>query len=163
MKKPSFFARRPVLARVLVTGAIFVVIAVVTAALAIAFRPTKELVIGETTFKVWVADSEAERIQGLSGVERLNADGGLLMEFATDELWGIWMKDMKIPLDIVWLNKDRQIIYIVKSATPELSTNVVFKPTEPARYVLELPAGTVNRVGILTGQLAEFEPSREVR
>ncbi len=163
MKKPSLFARRPVLARILVTGAIFLIIAVVTAALAIAFRPTKELVIGETTFNVWIADSEAERIQGLSGVERLDTDGGLLMEFATDELWGIWMKDMKIPLDIVWLNKDRQIIYIVKSATPDLSTNVVFKPTEPARYVLELPAGTVNRVGILTGQMAEFESSREVR
>jgi len=79
------------------------------------------------------------------------------MDFKEDGQWGIWMKDMKIPLDIVWLNKDKKIVYIVKNASPSLGTDTRFVPKEMARYVLELPAGTVERSALKIGTIAEFD------
>jgi uncharacterized membrane protein (UPF0127 family) len=78
------------------------------------------------------------------------------MKFDSDDQWGIWMKDMKIPLDIVWLDKDKKVTYIVENASPELSTTKTFIPETPTRYVVELPAGTVNKAGINKGAVATF-------
>lgn len=104
-----------------------------------------------------VADDESERIQGLSGVDKLPANGGLLMKFEEDALWQIWMKDMKVPVDILWLDKDKKVVYIVKNATPEMSTDRIFIPKTKARYVVELPQGSVDLSGIKNGDIAEFD------
>lgn len=120
------------------------------------FKPTTEVRVASGVYRLWVADTEAERAQGLSGVEKLSPDGGLLMDFEADDYWGIWMKDMKIPLDIIWIDADKQVVYIVKNAAPELSTDSVMQPKSQARYVLELPAGSVDKSGIKTGQTVDF-------
>ena len=156
MKRPSFFAWRTATTRVLIVGLMILLIGLVTAFMATHFKPTAEVRLASGVFHLWVADTEQERILGLSGVEKLSPNGGLLMDFAADDTWGIWMKDMKVPLDIIWLDSNKKVIYIVKDASPNLSTDVVFQPKEPARYVLELPAGTVGKAGIKTGQTATF-------
>ena len=84
------------------------------------------------------------------------AKDGLLMLFADDGQWGIWMKDMKIPLDIVWLDANKKVIYIVTDASPSLGTSKIFQPDNPARYVLEVPAGSVKSGAIKTGDAASF-------
>jgi uncharacterized membrane protein (UPF0127 family) len=63
---------------------------------------------------------------------------------------------MKIPLDIIWMNSDKKVIYIVTNASPDLGTSKTFKPETPARYVLEVPAGTVMSAGIKIGNTATF-------
>lgn len=73
------------------------------------------------------------------------------MDFKTDDTWGIWMKDMRIPIDIVWLDKDKKVVYIIQNAQPETPVKTVYRPPQPARYVLELPAGSVKQVAIKTG------------
>lgn len=156
MNRPSIFAWRSATTKLLVVGFVLVLIGVTIAYIATHFKPTTQVTIAGGVFQLWLADSETERVQGLSGVEKLSSNGGLLMDFQTDDTWGIWMKDMKIPLDIVWLDKDKKVVYIVKDAKPELSTNVVFSPKEPARYVIELQAGAVTSFGIKTGQTADF-------
>lgn len=121
------------------------------------FRPTTELRVGSGVYHLWVANTEAKRVQGLSGVDSLSPNGGMLFDFEVDNTWGIWMKDMKIPLDIIWMNQNKEVVYIVKNADPQLSTNTVFKPRTNARYVVELPAGSVESAGIKTGMLATFD------
>ena len=79
------------------------------------------------------------------------------MKFPHDDTWGIWMKDMKVPIDIIWLNQHKRVVYIVKNASPELSTTMTFNPKEPARYVLELPAGSVDKAAIKSGNFASFD------
>ena len=64
----------------------------------------------------------------------------MLFQFDADGQWGIWMKDMKFPIDILWADASGAIVYIVSDATPA-SYPTVFTPPLPARYVLELPAG----------------------
>ncbi len=113
--------------------------------------------MGSGVYHLWLADDEVERTEGLSGVESLDPNSGLLMKYDSDGTWGIWMKDMKVSLDIVWLDSEKKIIYIVKNASPELSTDTVFKPKSNARYVIELPAGTVQAAAIKTGDTATFD------
>lgn len=158
MNGPSIsFRWRRATTAVLVVGLALVMVALVASYVAATFRPTIQVKVASGVYNVWMATTEASRIQGLSGVESLPAGGGLLMDFKEDAQWGIWMKDMKIPLDIVWLNGDKKIIYIVKNASPALGTETKFIPKDQARYVLELPAGAVDKAAIKVGTVASFD------
>lgn len=121
------------------------------------FKPTTRVHIGSGVYDLWIADSETERTQGLSGVKKMSPSGGLLMKFDSDSQWGIWMKDMEIHLDIVWLDADKKVVYIVKNASPATSTDVTYRPKEGARYVIELSAGSVDKSAIRKGVVAEFD------
>ncbi|HEU4830905.1 MAG TPA: DUF192 domain-containing protein [Candidatus Saccharimonadales bacterium] len=145
-----------------VTLIIFGVVVIIVAAFLLLVLPN----IAQSTTKVWLGDgifqarvisSEADRSKGLSGVENLAADQALLMVFPHSEKWGIWMKDMKVPIDIVWLNEDKRVVYIVKNASPETSELERFVPKSEARYVIELPAGTVDSKVITTNRTAVFD------
>jgi uncharacterized membrane protein (UPF0127 family) len=114
------------------------------------------LQLGDGIFHATIAASNNARDKGLSGVSELAVDQALLMVFPSDGKWGIWMKDMKIPIDIVWLNSDKKVVYIVKNAPPEGSTSVPYTPKTPAKYVIELPTGTVDGKAIGTNATAVF-------
>lgn len=119
-------------------------------------RPTISVRLGETTFAAWVADDDAERIKGLSGVTSLSDTQAMLFDFQRQERWGIWMKDMKLPIDIIWLDRDKTVVYIVEQAPAELGTQKTYKPPVPARYVLEVRAGAVADYGVRLGDSAQF-------
>ena len=157
MNRPSIITWRPATTYILIISTVVLLIGLVLAYMFTTFTPSTPVRIGSGVYHLRIADTEAELKQGLSGVSALKGDGGLLMDFGSDNYWGIWMKDMKIPLDIVWLDKNKQVIYIVKNAGPELSTDVTFFPKTKARYVLELQAGSVEKAGIKTGMIASFD------
>jgi len=142
---------------ILVGGVVVVVIAAAIAFMISTFRPTTSVEMGSGVFHLWIAKDEPSRVTGLSGVEKLNPTDGLLMAFASDDTWEIWMKDMKVPLDILWIDSSKEIVYIVKNVGPELSTDKIFKPTTKARYVIEIPAGSVRNYSISVGEKLEFE------
>lgn len=156
MNRTNGFSWRPTTTVVLLGGFILVLVAIVVAFMVTTFRPTVEVRANAGIYKVWFADTEESRVQGLSGVKKLGPNGGLLMDFQEDGYWGIWMKGMDIPLDILWLDQNKQVVYIVKNVPPEQSTNVVMRPKNKARYVLELNAGSVDKSGIKSGQTLEF-------
>lgn len=161
MNRPSFITWRPTTTVILICGLVALLVCSVGAYAATHFQPTVEFRVGSGIYRLSVADTDTERIQGLSGVTELPVDGGLLMKFESDDTWSIWMKDMNIPLDILWLNSDKRVVYVVKNAGPELSTDTIFKPKEKARYVVELPAGSVENAGIKTGLVAEFDETSD--
>lgn len=157
MDKVSTALWRPQTAYFLIGGFVVLIIALVAAYIVNNFVPTTPLRLGSGVYSLRIADTDAERAQGLSGVEKLASNEGLLMKYDGDGKWGIWMKDMKIPLDIVWLDKDKVVVYIVKGASPELGTTMTFEPKSPARYIVELPAGAVDQAAIKTGITADFD------
>ncbi|MEZ4200325.1 MAG: DUF192 domain-containing protein [Candidatus Paceibacterota bacterium] len=63
---------------------------------------------------------------------------------------GIWMKDMLFPIDIIWIDNDLTVIHIEENVTPE-TYPAVFRPTEPARFVLEVNAHFVDQFQIKVG------------
>lgn len=148
---------RPHTTGIVIGGLVLILIALVASYASANFQPTTQVRLGSGVFNVQLADTEAGRIQGLSGVEKLSSNGGLLMVFDTDAAHGIWMKDMKTAIDIIWLNKDKKVIYIVTDASPELEDSKTFKPSSPARYVLEIAAGAAKKSAIKVGDTAVFE------
>ena len=121
------------------------------------FAPPTKIYIGSGSFEAKLALDEPSQEKGLAGIDNLASDEALLMVFDFESDWGIWMKDMKIPIDIVWLDKSKKVVHIVKNASPEYSTDKTFKPNKPAKYVLELPAGAVDNSTINLNSLAIFQ------
>lgn len=112
---------------------------------------------GDTAIAATVARSSQARERGLSGSKNLAEGTGMLFVFDKEDHWGIWMKDMKYPIDIIWLNNKKEVVYIVHRASPESYPKKSFKPKSVARYVLEVPAGSAKKHSIDIGNKAEFE------
>ena len=152
---------RPRTTGILIGGVVLVVIASAVAFMISTFHPLTEIRMGSGVFKARIADDESERVKGLSGVSQLNPDDALLMVFDSDDKWGIWMKGMEVPIDILWLDSAKKVVHIVKNASPELSTETTFKPTDNARYVIEIPAGSVEKNNIKLGETTVFTINQE--
>lgn len=112
-----------------------------------------------------VADTQSLRKKGLSGRESLPLPDGMLFVFDKEEMQGIWMKDMKFAIDIIWINKDKKIVDIAKSAAPQPGKRdrdlFIYRPRESALYVLEINAGLVDLNGIQLGDAAEFDYTKK--
>lgn len=91
---------------------------------------------------VYLADSPLKRSAGLSQRDSLAPDHGLLFIFDDKSVPGFWMKDMRFPLDILWI-EDNIIVDI--SANLPISPNnqnlKTYYPSQPVNYVLEVNAG----------------------
>lgn len=110
----------------------------------------RTITIGPTAVVVDVADTEARREQGLSGRAGLAPGQGMLFTFDQEGTWGIWMKDMRFPIDILWANASGTVITLRAHISPDTYPQV-FYPDAPARYVVELPAGYAASQGIAEG------------
>jgi len=112
--------------------------------------------LGDGVFRTTLALNDGERTKGLSSVGKLDSDQALLMAFPSEGKWGVWMKDMNFPIDIVWLNSDKKIIGIVKNA-PTDDYPMTYTPKTLAKYVIELPAGTIDSKSIAMNNTAIFQ------
>ncbi len=106
-----------------------------------------------------VADTEAAQAHGLGGRASIPHDYGMLFVFAQKSLPGFWMKDMQVPIDIIWLADDGTILGIEAAVDPE-SYPKVFYPPAPVHYVLETRAGEAARKGWKPGTTIPFDRSQ---
>ena len=86
----------------------------------------------------------------MSGRISLGKNDSMLFVFDSDSRPGFWMKDMKFPIDIVWLDASKKVVTIKRNATPE-SYLEAYYPSAPARYVIELVSGRASELGIDVG------------
>ncbi len=126
----------------------------------IVFKRTEEikennqtLFVGDTVIKIEIADTKQKRQQGLSGRSFLEPENGLLFVFDKLDFHGIWMKNMRFPIDILWFDADLRIVDIKKGAQPQ-SYPEIFYPQEPALYVLEVNTGFSEENSITVGEKA---------
>jgi len=116
---------------------------------------TLPLEIKGQLFRASVAVTPEERQQGLSLTSSLGADIAKLFVFDSDDYWGIWMKDMQYAIDIVWLDSQKTVVHIERGVSPD-TYPTVFLPQEPARYVIELQSGVVERLRLQNGDEVYF-------
>jgi uncharacterized protein len=100
-------------------------------------------------FTVEMAVSAQQLAQGLMYRTQLPERGGMLFDFGRPQPVSMWMKNTRIPLDMVFIAVDGRIVGIAERTTP-MSTDVISAP-EPVRAVLELRGGTAERLGIVAG------------
>lgn len=115
--------------------------------------------IAGSSYDMRVVSSGPLREKGLSGTTKLEKNEGMLFVFEKDDTWGIWMKDMLIPIDIIWLDNQKKVVYMVKNADPSSYPHTTYRPVRQARYVAELQAGTIERRNIQIGDQAAFDLS----
>lgn len=106
------------------------------------------------TYRATILRTPDELVRGLSGTNILPKDHAAVFVFPRNDRWAIWMKDMQYPIDIVWLNSNKQVIHMVKEIQPSSYPKFQPQPDTPARYVIELPSGTIERTGIALGDPA---------
>lgn len=99
------------------------------------------------TVEIQIADTEIERTAGLAGKLSLPENEGLLLIFDEPGKHGIWMKDMKFSVDILWLDEDFVVIDFKENIPPGAYPEV-FTPSVPALYVLEVNAGIADKYDI---------------
>jgi uncharacterized membrane protein (UPF0127 family) len=100
--------------------------------------------------EVEVANTKASRELGLSGRKSMTDDEGLLFVFDTPGRYGFWMKDMKFPLDIIWINQNGIVVDIERNLTPDTYPKPYINDSD-ATYVLEINAGLAQHFGLYLG------------
>lgn len=94
------------------------------------------------TVRVAVADSPTEMSRGLMHRKELPENEGMLFVYNYEGKHSFWMKNTLIPLDMVWINSNKEVVHIEHSAPPcKKSPCPHFRPSYPALYVLELNGG----------------------
>ena len=111
--------------------------------------------IGGENIKVELAETTAERAQGLSGRKNLAEGTGLLFIFEKPGHYPFWMKNMNFPIDIIWISRDKKIVFIEKNATPK-SYPKNFGGEVESSYVLEVVAGFADKHNLAIGDQVEF-------
>ncbi len=104
-------------------------------------------------FRLDIADSLPKKMLGLMYREGIKPDEGMIFNFGRTGRYDIWMLNMKFPIDIIWLDKDANIIKIAADAQPchsMLSCKAYASPGN-AMYVVELASGTAKAGGMAEG------------
>lgn len=104
--------------------------------------------------EIEIADNGQERIQGLMYRKSMDEAKGMLFIFQEEAQQGFWMKNTPLSLDLMYVNKDKEIVKIHKNTIPFSERDI---PSEkPAMYVVEVNAGFVDKYGIKEGDKIEF-------
>ena len=104
---------------------------------------------GTHRFSVEVADTPERRAVGLMHRPSLAANAGMLFDFKIDAPVTMWMRNTRIPLDMLFIARDGRIVNIAERTVPFSETSIPSKG--PVRAVLELNGGTSARLGIKPG------------
>lgn len=94
-----------------------------------------------------------EHSRGLSGHAPLLPNEGMLFQFDTPAKRGFWMKDMLFPIDIIWLDRNLEVLSFFEHLTPD-SYPTSYESPDTMLYALEVESGFVARRGIAAGDQA---------
>jgi uncharacterized membrane protein (UPF0127 family) len=142
-------------------GSVVAVVLVIICASYVVWSGTKadtdivKLKVADQTFDLLIADDTDERQIGLSNRESLPENQGMIFYFESPSKHCFWMKDTKIPLDIIWLNEKKKVVHVKYNAQPG-SYPESYCPEDPASAVIELNAGRLTPDQIKVGQVFQY-------
>lgn len=116
-----------------------------------------ELHLKNRRFTVELAGTLSQKAKGLMFRRKLESDNGMLFVFKKNQSIPIWMFGMRMPLDIIWINSNKEIVHIEKSVEPCRGLRCpVMKPKKPSQYVLEINSGLSKELDLNLGNLVSF-------
>jgi len=102
---------------------------------------TIEIRLGQTSYQVELALTPAQRRKGLMHREQLESNAGMLLVYPKSGDHRVWMKNMRIPLQVLWIDDRFKVLHIMRLEPCQLSPCPVYSAPVPARYILELNDG----------------------
>lgn len=115
------------------------------------------VIINGKKIMIEIADSPEERQQGLMFRTSLSEDQGMLFIFDQPSPAAFWMKKTLIPLDIVFIDENKQIADIQTAQPCTTDPCPIYKPSQPVLYVLEVNAGFAEKNRIKVGDKVEIK------
>lgn len=111
---------------------------------------------GETlsVIDIEIADTDQKTMQGLMYRSSMPQNAGMLFLMPREDIQGFWMRNTYIPLDMIFVNSNKQIVTIHANTTPMNESSYI--STAPALYVVEVNAGYCNKNNIKEGDLIDF-------
>jgi len=105
-------------------------------------------------FKIEIADSPYERQTGLMYRDKLEKQHGMLFVFENSELRSFYMKNTLIPLDLIFIDEDYEIVHVYSKATPYETASI--SSQLPAKFVFEINGGLIEQIGIQKGMKIKY-------
>ena len=114
--------------------------------------------------RVEIAADDEMREQGLMFRDQLRPGTGMLFFFPQEGEYPFWMKNTRIPLDMIWIDANRRIAAIKHDVPPcKIDDCPSYPPKAVAKYVLEVSAGVAKQHGLKVGDVLRFEETENVR
>lgn len=105
-----------------------------------------------------VRDTPQSRNLGLMFREELNEDEGMLFIFEKSSNYSFWMKNMKIYIDMIWLDENKKIVHIETKVPPCVTEECpTYSPQSEALYVVETVSGFSSKYELEIGQEVDFK------
>jgi uncharacterized protein len=108
---------------------------------------------GRYVFAAEIADTPEHRTKGMMFRSELAPDKAMLFDFGKERPVSMWMKNTRVPLDMIFIRADGGVVGVKKNAEPE--STAVISPQSNALAVLETIAGTADRIGLEVGDKVE--------
>ncbi|WP_218573000.1 DUF192 domain-containing protein [Pseudomonas sp. gcc21] len=113
-----------------------------------------EVMLGGERFYLEVVDDPASRRQGLMGREFLAPDEGMLFDFPSSTTPAIWMRNMLISLDLLFVDEQSRLVKVFTDVPPcDAPPCDIYRVERPIRFVIEVAAGTADRLGLESGMV----------
>jgi uncharacterized membrane protein (UPF0127 family) len=109
----------------------------------------------DTCIRLEEASTNSQRTLGLSGRASMGQNKGMVFDFGGPAEYCMWMRDMNFDLDMIWLNEQKEIVYMIEGVTPDTYPKSFCGP-ESARYVVEVNSGIVKAGDLHVGQRLNF-------
>jgi hypothetical protein len=106
---------------------------------------------------VEIAADPETRAQGLMYRDHIDPDKGMIFVFGRDDVFTFWMKNTRIPLDMIWIDANRRVAGIMENVPPcKVDDCPTYGPGVVARYVLELGGGEAKKHNMKVGDVVQF-------
>lgn len=120
------------------------------------YRNDKTVQIGSAKFEAEVADTANQQEKGLGRRPCIGENQAMLFEFSKPSHYAFWMKDMKFPIDIVWISPDHRVADLNVDVQPSTYPNSFINKDHLAQYVLEIKANRSKSLSITLGTPVNF-------
>lgn len=131
---------------------VILIILIAGFAIVVSSKKTPTAKIGNQTLNLYIAKSDKDKQVGLSKYKKIENNRGMIFQFGRADYYPFWMKDMKFPIDIIFI-KDEEIVTIFKNVNP-VSDNKnlrVYNSDKPADTVIEVNAGLSEKYKLKVG------------
>jgi hypothetical protein len=121
-------------------------------------KKTPQAIINNHVFNLDIAKTEKEKEIGLAKYKNIPQNFGMLFPFEKADHYSFWMKNMKFPIDIIFI-RNNKIVTIFKNVPAPKSINEqlpIYTPTEFSDTVLEINAGLSEKYRFQKNQIVEI-------
>lgn len=107
-------------------------------------------------FTVEIARTSEEQQKGLMNRETMDLNQGMVFVFSKSDIHNFWMKNTLIPLDMIWVDDQNQVVRVVTAQPCTQDPCKIYKPATLAKYVIEINAWVAEKYEIREWSMVTF-------